>query len=261
MRVDVKAVSFAYDVKRCVLRDVSLSAHTGQAVGLIGSNGSGKSTLLRLISRSLNPDQGSIQLGGKDVADLRTREIARCLAMVAQERTIGFDFTVRDVVAMGRFPHRGRWSRESRADREAIERAMRWAEVERLSRRSVLALSGGEGQRVFLAMALAQEPQVLLLDEPTTFLDLRHQLSFLSIVKERIAEGLTVVLAIHDLTLAAQTADRIVMLHDGLVACAGPPEDVLTVENIRSVFGVEAVVGQHPETRMLYVLPALVGNE
>lgn len=261
MRVDVKAVSFAYDVEHCVLRDVSLSAHTSQAVALIGSNGSGKSTLLRLISKSLRPNQGSIQLGGEDVADLGTREISRCLAMVEQERAIGFDFTVREVVAMGRFPHRGRWARESKSDREAIERAMRWAEVERLSQRSVLALSGGEGQRVFLAMALAQEPQVLLLDEPTTFLDLRHQLSFLSIVKERIAEGLTVVLAIHDLTLAAQVADQIVMLHDGLVACKGLPEEVLTIENIRSAFGVEAIVGQHLETGMLYVLPALAGDQ
>jgi iron complex transport system ATP-binding protein len=106
-------------------------------------------------------------------------------------------------------------------------------------------------------MALAQEPEVLLLDEPTTFLDLRHQLSFLSIVKDRIAAGLTVVLAIHDLTLAAQTADELVMLHDGFVACAGSSETVLTMENIRKVFGVEAVVGRHPDTRMLYVLPAL----
>ena len=162
---------------------------------------------------------------------------------------------------MGRFPHRGRWSRESKTDREAIERAMQWAEVRRLSGRSARALSGGEGQRVFLAMALAQEPEVLLLDEPTTHLDLRHQLSFLSIVKERIAVGLTVMLAIHDLTLAAQTADRIVMLHDGCVTCEGPPEDVLTMENIRTVFDVEAIVGQHPETGMLYVLPALLGEQ
>ena len=257
MRVDIENVSFAYDVERRVLRDVSLSVHTGQAVGLIGPNGSGKSTLLRLVSRSLRPDQGSIQLNGKNIADFRPREIARCLAMVEQKRTIGFDFTVRDVVAMGRLPHRGRWRRESRTDQEAIERAMRWAEVEELSRRSVQTLSGGEGQRVFLALALAQEPDVLLLDEPTTFLDLRHQLSFLSIVKDRIAAGLTVMLAIHDLTLAAQIADQLAMLRNGSVACEGTPEEVLTMENIRTVFDVEAVVGQHSEPKMLYVLPAL----
>lgn len=261
MRVDIKRVSFAYGVERRVLRDVNLTVHTGQAVGLIGPNGSGKSTLLRLVSRGLRPDQGSIQLNGMNIADFKTRDIARCLAMVEQKRTIGFDFTVRDIVSMGRLPHRGRWSRESWADREAIERAMRWAEVKELSARSVRTLSGGEEQRVFLALALAQEPEVLLLDEPTTFLDLRHQLSFLSIVKDRIAAGLTVVLAIHDLTLAAQTADQIVMLHDGSIACAGPPKDVLTMENIRTVFGVEAIVGQHQETGMLYVLPALPGEQ
>ncbi|MCK5827404.1 ABC transporter ATP-binding protein [Candidatus Bipolaricaulota bacterium] len=261
MQVDIKNISFSYGVEPCVVRDVSLRVPTGQAVGLIGPNGSGKSTLLKLVSRSLRPDQGCIQLGGKDIAGFRTREIACCLAMVEQKQTIGFDFTVRDIVAMGRLPHRGRWSRESRTDREAIERAMQWAEVERLSGRSVRTLSGGEGQRVFLAMTLAQEPEVLLLDEPTTHLDLRHQLNFLSIVKERIVVGLTVMLAIHDLTLAAQTANQIVMLHDGSVAFEGPPKDVLTMENIRAVFGVEAIVGQHQKTGMLYVLPALPGEQ
>ena len=260
MRVDIKSVSYAYDAERPILGDVSLRVNTGQAVGLIGPNGSGKSTLLRLVSGSLRPDQGSIQLDGKNLASFRTRDIARCMAMVEQKRAIGSDFTVREVVSIGRLPHRGRWSRESRADREAIEQAMRWAEVEELSARSVRTLSGGEGQRIFLAMALAQEPEVLLLDEPTTFLDLRHQLSFLSIVKDRIAAGLTVVLAIHDLTLAAQTVDQLVMLRNGLVACAGPPEEVLTRENIRTVFDVDAVVGQHPETKRLYVLPALAGK-
>jgi iron complex transport system ATP-binding protein len=260
MRIDIRNVSFAYDAKSPVLRDVSLSVNTGQAIGLIGPNGSGKSTLLRLVSRGLRPDQGSIQLNGKNISDFKTRDIARCLAMVEQQRTIGFDFTVRDVVAMGRLPHRSRWSSESRTDREAIERAMCWAEVEDLSGRSVRTLSGGEGQRVFLALALAQEPEVLLLDEPTAFLDLRHQLSFLSIVKDRIAAGLTVMLAIHDLTLAAQIADLLAMLGNGLVACEGSPEEVLTMENIRTVFDVDAVVGQHSDPKMLYVLPALAGK-
>lgn len=261
MRVEVTSVSFAYEDEQPVLRDVSLVVQSGQAVGLIGPNGSGKSTLLRLIARSLKPNRGHICLGGKDIAKLGTREIARSLAMVEQQRVLGFDFTVRDVVSMGRMPHRGRLSRESKSDREAIERAMRWAEVEQLSERSTRALSGGEGQRVFLAMALAQEPAVLLLDEPTTFLDLRHQLSFLSIVKERIAAGLTVLLSIHDLTLAAQIAERLVMLNDGIVACAGSPKGVLTMDNLRKVFGVEAAVGQHGATEMLYVLPSLENEQ
>jgi len=158
---------------------------------------------------------------------------------------------------MGRIPHTHRWTRETRADREAIERAMRWGEVDSLSDRSIRALSGGEGQRVFLAMALAQEPSILLLDEPTTFLDLRHQLSFLSIVGGRIAEGMTVLLAIHDLSLASQTVDRIVMLREGAVRIDGSPDQVLTQENIRDTFGVRAAIGRHPETGMLYVLPAV----
>ena len=261
MRVAIRNISFAYECEHPVICDVSLDVPTGQAVGLIGPNGSGKSTLLRLVSRSLIPDRGRIELGGKDIASLRIRDIARRLAMVEQKRTLGFDFTVQEVVAMGRMPHSGRWSRESRDDREAIERAMRWAEVEHLCDRSARTLSGGEGQRVFLAMALAQEPEVLLLDEPTTFLDLRHQLSFLAIVKERISAGLTVLLAIHDLTLAAQIADQIVMFLDGDVADVGSPEKVLTKENVNRVFGVEAAVGRHLETGMLYVLPALPGEQ
>ena len=260
MRVDLRDVSFAYEADRLVVRDVGLHIDTGEAVGLIGPNGSGKSTLLRLVSGSLQPDGGSIEVGGDDLVSLRSREIARRLAMVEQQRTLGFDFTVREVVAMGRIPHTRRWTRETHADRDAVERAMHWAEIGNLSERSIRALSGGEGQRVFLAMALAQEPSILLLDEPTTFLDLRHQLGFLSIVRDRIREGLTVLLAIHDLTLAAQTVDRIVMLREGTLIHDGSPGEVLTQENVQHVFGVRAAIGRHRETDMLYVLPA-VGDE
>lgn len=257
MQIDVHSVTFAYDTEQPVLSNISLAVPSGRAVGLIGPNGSGKSTLLRLIAKSLRPKRGSIHLGGRDVAQMSTREIARCLAMVEQQRAIGFDFTVRDVVAMGRFPYRRRWSKEDKTDRNAIERAMRWAEVESLANRSARALSGGEGQRVFLAMALAQEPQILLLDEPTTFLDLRHQVNFLSIVKERVASGLTVLLSIHDLPLASQIAEDVVLLNDGGVACSGHPEQVLTRENLREIYRVDAAVGRHPGSGMLYVLPAL----
>jgi len=257
MRIDFRDLSFSYEQGHPVVNAVSMGVPSGQAVGLIGPNGSGKSTLLRLASGNLTPDRGSIELDGDAVAALRPRELARRLAMVEQQRTLGFDFTVREVVAMGRIPYTGRWMRETSQDREAIERAMRWAEVEDLSARSVRALSGGEGQRVFLAMALAQEPSILLLDEPTTFLDLRHQLGFLSIVRERMANGLTVLLAIHDLTLAAQTVDRIVMLRDGVIRMDGSPHGVLTRKNIRDVFGVNAAIGRHAETGMLYVLPAV----
>jgi len=173
---------------------------------------------------------------------------------------MGFDFTVREVVAMGRIPHRGRFSRESPDDRRTIERAMELADVRDLADRSIRAVSGGERQRVHLGMALAQEPDVLLLDEPTTHLDLRHQVQFMTIVREQADEGMTVLIAIHDLTLAAQAADRIALMNEGRFVALGAPTEVLTPSNVRHVFGVTAVVGEHPVLGTTYVLPTLVGG-
>jgi len=177
--------------------------------------------------------------------------------MVEQERPIGFDYTVREVVAMGRTPHRGRFARETADDRGAIERAMTLADVGDLKDRSIRAVSGGERQRVFLAMALAQQPKALLLDEPTTHLDLRHQVQFMSIVQERAEEGATVLMAIHDLTLAAQTTDRIALMHQGRIIVTGPPSDVLTRRHIKQAFNLDVVVGRHPDTSLTYVLPSI----
>ena len=170
---------------------------------------------------------------------------------------MGFDFTVREVVAMGRIPHRGRFARESSNDRRAIDRAMQLADVRELCDRSIRAVSGGERQRVYLGMALAQEPDVLLLDEPTTHLDLRHQVQFMSIVRRRAQAGMTVLVAIHDLTLAAQATGRIALMSEGRIAVSGAADAVLTTSNVHRVFGVDAIVDRHPELGTVYVLPAL----
>jgi len=257
MRIAIEAVSFAYDPDTPALTDVGLGIASGESVALAGPNGSGKSTLLRVVSGLLRPQSGSVHIDDRPVDSLGARRIARCLAMVEQDRSMGFDFTVREVVAMGRIPHRGRFGRESHDDRRAIAHALEVADIQGLADRSIRAVSGGERQRVFLGMALAQEPAVLLLDEPTTHLDLRHQVRFMRIVRERAADGMTILIAIHDLTLAAQAADRIALMHAGRIAEIGPPGDVLTTPNVRRVFGVDAVIGEHPDLRMLYVLPAL----
>jgi len=258
MRVEVRSVSFAYDGRTPALRGVRLDVRSGESVALIGPNGSGKSTLLKVVSGVLRPDSGTVRLDASPLVALSARQRARCLAMVEQERPMGFDFTVREVVAMGRIPHRGRFARESRDDRRAIERAMDLADIHGLADRSIRAVSGGERQRVFLGMALAQEPNVLLLDEPTTHLDLRHQVGFMSIVREQARAGMTVLIAIHDLTLAAQATDRIALMSDGRIVVNGTPNEVLTQANVRRVFGVDAVVGEHPELGTTYVLPSLV---
>ena len=257
MRVEVRNVSFAYDDRTPALRGVRLDVRSGESVALIGPNGSGKSTLLRVVSGVLRPDMGAVRLDETSVEKLSARRRARSLAMVEQERPMGFDFTVREVVAMGRIPYRGRFAREARADRRAVDRAMDLADIRDLSDRSIRAVSGGERQRVFLGMALAQEPEVLLLDEPTTHLDLRHQVGFMSIVREQACAGMTVLIAIHDLTLAAQATNRIALMSEGRIVVTGIAGDVLTASNVRRVFGVDAFVGEHPELGTTYVLPTL----
>jgi iron complex transport system ATP-binding protein len=257
MRIRIAQVTFAYDPETPALRDVNLDIAPGESIALIGPNGSGKSTLLRIVSGVLRPHTGEIRLDDTPIGSLPARQIARRLAMVEQERPLGFDFTVREVVAMGRIPHRARFARTSNDDRHAVDRGLELADVRDLADRSIRAVSGGERQRVFLAMALAQEPEALLLDEPTTHLDLRHQTQFMSIVRERAREGMTVLVAIHDLTLAAQATERIALLESGRIVVVGPPSEVLTSSNVRRSFDVEAIVDVHPQLGSSYVLPVL----
>jgi len=261
MRVRVEEVAFSYDRRVNVLEEVFLEVESGELVGLIGPNGSGKSTLLKLVSGVLTASRGRIRLGEDDVRSLRRRSIARRLAMVEQDRPLGFEFTVREIVAMGRTPYVGRFSSESRTDRRAIRDAMSLADVDSLADRSIREISGGERQRVFLATALAQEPEILLLDEPTTHLDLGHQTRFLSIVRTRADRGCTVLFAIHDLTIAAQSADRIGLLDGGRLQRIGRPHDVLQAPLLSSVFRVALRVGRDPQSRAIYVLPASASKD
>lgn len=257
MDITVDYVSFTYDGETFVLNALDLAVQSGELHSLIGPNGSGKSTLLKILSGLLRPSAGTVRLGHVAIETLSTRRIAQRLAMVEQDREMGFDFSVREVVAMGRTPHRGRFARESKQDRRAVERAMTLADLRGLADRSIRAVSGGERQRVFLATALAQEPEALLLDEPTTHLDLRHQVRFMSIVQEWVQAGKTALIAIHNLTLAAQAADRISLLHNGRIHATGAPREALTPSHINRVFDVEVAIGTHPESQTPYVLPVL----
>jgi len=257
MRLELENVCYSYTPARLALQDVDLALSNGESVALIGPNGSGKSTLLGLASGVLPPNRGAIRVDGRSIASFSPRQIARRLAMVTQERPMGFDFTVREVVAMGRIPHSARFARESRRDRVAITHAMDLADVRALGNRSIRAVSGGERQRVYLAMALAQEPEILLLDEPTTHLDLRHQVQFMSIVTAQVKSGTSAFVAIHDLTLAAQACNRIALLCEGRIVALGTAGDVLTRAHIESVFGVRVIIDTHRDLDAPFVLPTL----
>ncbi|MEU1075538.1 MULTISPECIES: ABC transporter ATP-binding protein [unclassified Streptomyces] len=241
MRLDIDEVTIEASGTRLV-EDIRLTVDSGAFVGLVGPNGSGKSTLLRCVYRGLRPAGGAVRLDGEDLHTMDPRAVARVLAALPQESAAQFDFTVAEVVAMGRLPHR---DRTAASDREICARAMERTGVTHLADRGVLALSGGERQRVLIARALAQQPRVLVLDEPTNHLDIAHQLDVLSRVRD---SGLTVLAALHDLNLAAAHCDVLYVIDGGRIVAAGPPHDVLRPDVLAKVFGVRAHRVRHPET-------------
>lgn len=237
-----------------VLDGTAFNVPRGGLVALLGANGAGKSTLLRCMSRVIRPTLGEILLDGRDLRSLAHREAARMLAVVPQETAADFDFTVEEIVAMGRFPYLGRFGREGWADREAVRRAMAMTGVASLAHRSVTTLSGGEKQRVIIARAFAQEPEVLLLDEPTASLDIGYQALLLELaVRLNRERGVTIVAAIHDINLAVQHFTSFILLAGGRVLAAGRAEEVVTAENIREAYGITAVTYRHPLQGVLQV--------
>ncbi|SKB04599.1 ABC transporter ATP-binding protein [Aeromicrobium choanae] len=227
---------------RRIVDGVDIECAPGTFTGLLGPNGSGKTSLLRLLTGTQVPDEGTVTLDGRGMHELRRRERARHLAVVEQHADTGLDLTVRQVVELGRIPHRGRWPSARPGTDAALTRAMRVGEVEALADRRWSTLSGGERQRVQLARALAQEPSVLVLDEPTNHLDLGHQIGFMELVR---GLGITAVAALHDLDLAAAFCDQVVVMERGRVVAGGDPHTVLTPALLASVYGVRAAVDRH----------------
>ena len=250
--IDALAVTFSVDAKH-LLDGVDLRAERGQFVGLIGPNGAGKSTLLRAISNVLGYQEGSVSLHGADLKSLPARKVAELLALVPQIAPFTQGFTAFELVLMGRYPHLGRFQVEGEADDRIAMDAMRLTETELFTTRTLDTLSGGERQRVFLARAVAQQPRVLLLDEPTSNLDILHQLKILGLVRRLVNDGLTAIAAIHDLNLAARYCDRLVLLDEGRVVTDGRPEEVLTAETLESAFGVRSALYRDPNTGSLAI--------
>jgi len=256
---EVRSVFFRYGRARgdhpWALCNVDLHVNAGEMLGIVGPNGSGKTSLLKLLAKILRPQKGEIALYGQSLEVATQNEVARQVAFVPQDNQPTFAFTVAETVLMGRFPHRhrSRWDYgfgwDSHEDWAIAGRAMTTMDVAHLAERSVMDLSGGERQRTVIARALTQTPQVLLLDEPTAFLDLQHQLEICSVLRSlREDRGLTVVLVSHDLNIASQYCDRIVILKDGAMFAMGSPTEVMRKEVLQTVYGCAVLVDAHPES-------------
>jgi iron complex transport system ATP-binding protein len=241
--LETKGLRFSYG-QRKVLTDVALTIEAGSFWCLMGPNGSGKSTLIQLLAGVLRAEAGRIEIQGKPIDTWSRRELARRVAVVPQRFELAFPFTVEEVVLMGRAPHRGALALDTTEDRAIAADAMRATSIEHLSTRRMSELSGGEFKRVVVAKALAQQPQVLLLDEPASHLDIRHQVGLYDLIQaERDRTGMSVLAAVHDLNLAAAYGERFCLLKQGRLVAAGDLEQVMTYNQLRDVFGIDIYVG------------------
>ena len=234
-----------------ILKGVSIDSKNREFVGIIGPNGSGKSTLLKSIYRILKPNDGCIKLDDMDISKMSIKESAKKMAVVSQHNYYNFDFTVKEVVSMGRSPHKKNLERDNIEDFEIVKESLQKVGMSEFSNRSFSTLSGGEQQRVILARALAQKTSCLILDEPTNHLDIKYQLSLLNIVKSL---DLTVISAIHDLNIASMYCDRLFVMKDGQIVASGTPQDILTKELIKEIYeiDVEIIKDSKNQTHILY---------
>jgi len=239
-------ISFSYS-RKPVLDGVSFAIEEAERVAVIGPNGSGKTTLLKIINGTLFPDSGKMFVDGRETVRWSRKAMARRVAIVPQETAVTFPFYAEEIVLMGRFPHLSKYRFEDKKDYQIVQAAMDRTDTRAFAARRFDELSAGERQRVLIARALAQEPDVLLLDESTVFLDLKHQARFLSLLKQlNTVRKLTVIFVTHDINLAAQNADKIILLDCGKIYAIGNPADVITAANIKEVYDVDIVVDRNP---------------
>lgn len=242
--------------ERTILDDVTLNVPAGCTTAIVGANACGKSTLLRVLSRLLTPTQGSVLLEGNAIHRLPTRRLAQQLGFLPQSPIAPEGISVLELVSRGRHPHQGLFKRWSAADEAAVADALAATHMSELAERHVDELSGGQRQRAWIAMALAQQTRVLLLDEPTTFLDINHQVDVLDLLTDLNQQrGTTIVMVLHELNLAARYADQLVAMANGQVYAAGPPEEILTEQMVREVFGLESRVIEDPVTGKPMMIP------
>jgi len=260
MKLNIIGITFFYDSVKA-LDDITFEVNEGEVLGVIGPNGSGKTTLLRCINMVLKPKVGTVFIDGENILELDRKDIAKKIAVVPQNSTIRFPFTLFDIVLMGRTPHLGRLDRETPEDIEIAKKAMKITKTLHLADRLIDEVSGGERQRVIIARALTQEPKILLLDEPTLHLDINHQLEILELIKKLARKNkLIVILTSHDLNLASRYCDRLVLLNTGRIYSIGKPQNVLTRDNIKEVYNIEVEINYNKRTKSLNIIPVAVIN-
>lgn len=252
-QIQVEKLSFSYELKK-VLEQVDMNIKKGSFFSIVGPNGSGKSTLLKVISAALKPQKGVVYLGGKNIDNMKSRSIAKLLSFVPQNTSLEFDFKVSDVVLMGRYPYVNKLRGETQEDIEIAEKAMQYTNTTHLRDRSFMELSGGERQRVILAQALAQESDILILDEPVSHLDIQHQVEILNLIKKMcVDKKLTAITVLHDLNMASAYSDYIVMMKEGEVKLQGTPFETLTASNIKRIFSIDVYVSVSPVGNKPYI--------
>lgn len=249
MRIQTEGVKFDIGNKN-ILKGISIDVNSKEIIGIIGPNGSGKSTFLKCIYRTLKPSSGIIKLGDINLDSIKLKESAKKMAVVSQHNYYDFDFSVGEMVLMGRSPHKKMMERDSYRDYEIMNDALKRVDMLHFKDRNFNSLSGGEQQRIILARALAQETDCLILDEPTNHLDIKYQLQLMNIVKSLDIE---VIAAIHDLNIAAMYCDKIYVLKDGRIVAYGTPKEVLTKELIKEVYEVDAIVNEDKENDMINI--------
>jgi iron complex transport system ATP-binding protein len=252
--LSTNALTLAYD-DALIIDAMSLTIPDKCITALVGPNGCGKSTLLRGLARLLAPRSGAVLLDGREIQQVPTKELAKRLGILPQGPVAPEGLTVRELVAQGRYPHQRWYQQWSEADERATRTALDKTGLTALSDRPVDALSGGQRQRAWIAMTLAQETTILLLDEPTTYLDMSHQLEVMHLLRDLNADGATIVLVVHDLNLAARYAHHMIALSSGKIAAAGPPAEVMTAHMLREVFNVEADIVRDPRLGVPLCLP------
>ncbi|MEO0128432.1 MAG: ABC transporter ATP-binding protein [candidate division WOR-3 bacterium] len=247
--IELSNVSFSYNTKN-VLQNISLTIENGEFTGIIGPNGAGKSTILRIMAGILKKFSGSIHIMGRDIKTIRQKELARIIGFVPQETHFQHNYSVEDIISMGRYPYLEPFQHFKKDDIEAVEWAIEKSNLTKLRNRLVNSISSGERQMVVICRALAQKPQILLLDEPTSHLDILHQVRIMDLLKDLNQNGITVVIVNHDLNLSSQFCRKLILLHRGNIYKIGTPEMIIDKKLVMDVYGVETEIIIHPEKKV-----------
>ncbi|MFX1558240.1 MAG: ABC transporter ATP-binding protein [Promethearchaeota archaeon] len=254
MSIECKEISFKY-AEKLILEDLSINFGKGHLYGIIGPNGSGKTTFLKLLSGILKSTYGKVVIDNFDIKKLSPREIAKKISVVNQSSPINFDFSVREIVLMGRYAHVGRFSRESSEDKRIINEIFDKFDLYKIEYRNFNELSGGEQQKVIIAKAIAQKSKIILLDEPTNHLDLNYKIEFMEMLKQYVNDGIIIIIVLHDLNLAAQFCDKIILLNNGKIQGFGSVEEIITRDNIKSIYQIDVIVKKDLFSNAIYISP------